>query len=180
MDNGGRVAGALSSATAVALSNSATAPRICRMSLDVGPSSSNDAGLSAAINVIPRLGQHHEPDFLHHQVTREALGCLDYDGPYTVAGDANAHGSEARPAIDGVGAASTLARDVVVLNSLFPPGVPLGSRPASRDHTLPQSRRHCCCSACRRQLRRQHSVTPAKVRTRRARSRFAFPSVPAC
>ncbi len=51
-------------ATVMALSNSETAPSSCRISLEVRPSS--------------QVAQHDEPDFLNHQVTREAA-CPLYD-----------------------------------------------------------------------------------------------------
>src|ERR1700730_9790933 len=45
----------------MALSNSETAPRICRISFDVGPASRKDDGLSAAISVTPRSRSMAKP-----------------------------------------------------------------------------------------------------------------------
>jgi hypothetical protein len=55
------------------------------MSLDVGPSSRNDA-------------------FLHHQVTGEAVGRFDEDDADAVAGNAGRHCGEARTGFDRIGA----------------------------------------------------------------------------
>ena len=51
----------LSLATIIALSNSETAPSICRMSFDVGVSSRNECGLSAATNLMPRACSFAKP-----------------------------------------------------------------------------------------------------------------------
>ena len=50
------VARAFGLATVIALSNSETAPSIWRISLEVGPSSRNDDGLSAAMAQCPGRG----------------------------------------------------------------------------------------------------------------------------
>lgn len=53
------------------------------MSLEVGPSSRNDAGLSAAIRVTPRCLSQSQP-LVDHEVTREAIGGLNDDRPHVL------------------------------------------------------------------------------------------------
>jgi hypothetical protein len=43
------------------------------------------------------------PGFLHHQITSEAIGCLDNDGSDAVAGNLLERGSKAGPAVDRIG-----------------------------------------------------------------------------
>jgi hypothetical protein len=78
-------------ATIIALSNSAIAPSTWRTSLEVGPSSRKELGLSAAA----ALPQPFIADLLHHDIAGEAVGGLDDDGADTVALDPLQYGGEA-------------------------------------------------------------------------------------
>jgi hypothetical protein len=82
-----------------------TAPSICRINFDVGPSSRKDDGLSAAINDTAggeiasfRKGRG-EADFLSHEIAGKTVRRLDDNRPNAIASDAGKAGIRYYPVI---------------------------------------------------------------------------------